>query len=427
MATEILFEAYVKYIEPLLNFGFITTNNDGLLVEREKGVPLRYINDKYSGAPDEVPVSYPVIPLNDGHYLAIRDNPEQQLFNPFSSIKHMQLVVIQFKRGLINHCLSENVSDDLTLTQQEDLIQFYYNEYLDNQYIVGFSNVEDKENPKDLYTYIAKDFIEAMWGLCVKAYNDVDRRHNDYFYTIDKTWAKILRLMNKWENERKLIIPKIKTEHQSDFGFQHIDLSDSANTNISEYNRNDYIRNEDVDIYLTSLFQPHELIDAVASDDTVYPIGRKETTWQLPDFATDEVIFRKAREELKKSKIASNEDDIIEAEIIEEELVPEINKEKEPEKGEANVPLLIENIELNKPPKPPPQVVYNPGKSQMPPSFNPLGMPGQAPMYPPGYSYPGMSQYPYNQMGPPMHNVPQDINQIDFESIDHPDPFSSYR
>jgi hypothetical protein len=362
----------------------------------------------------------------------------------------MQLVVIQFKRGLVNHCLSENVSEDLTLTQQEDLIQFYYNEYLDNQIVVGFSNVEDKAAPKDLYTYISKDIIEAMWGLCVKAYNELDRRHNDYFYMIDKTWVKIKRLIAKWDDLRKLILPKIKTEHQSDFGFQHLDLSDSASDPIKEYNENHYVKNEDMDTYLFSLFRPYELIDVVVNDDKVYPFEKKETSWQLPDFASDEVIFRKAKEELKKSRITSKNAETIEAEIIKNDevknspliLFPVITEDsptvKETELspiGEEQVKdvvLLPEGDEQAEQPKPsPPQrTFYNQRPGQKAPPFSSFELPGRPPMGSFGYGYPGMPPNPYNPMGGPirpMQGIPQDISQIDFESSDHPDPFSNYR
>jgi hypothetical protein len=507
LASELLFEAYTKYIEPLLNFGFITINEQGFIIEREGRMPLHYINDKYTGLEGEVAATYPVLPLSDEHYLAIRDNPEQELFNPFKSVKHMQLVTLQFKRGLINYCLSDKVGDDLPLSHQEELIRFYYNECPGKQFIVGFNNAEDPENPRDLYTYSSKDIIEAMWGLCVTAYNDLDRKHEDYFYTIDKTWVKIKRLVDKWDDRRKLIVPKMKMEHQTDFGFQNMNLSDEANNFIHEYPSDYYVSKNDMNGYIYSLFSPLELKSAVALDTgKKYGFTKEETSWQTPDFANPEYILGKNKKRRKQKK------DIIDAEILEVNPPPapldnnpeekitlidgeykehilseeqfetlqkekpdyvEIEKDEEdpsvavivnsdeepvvgcmPMPGNQNNPILpwVRDEKIIPPPgkkmeysevdlpngekvtvphiveenneqnKPAPKVVYNPKPMMYP---NPFGMPMQGAC---GYPYQAYPSPFYNQFGGyPNQGVPQDVNQIDFESRDHPDPFSNYR
>jgi hypothetical protein len=433
MATELLFEAYKKYIEPLLDFGWIRLNEQGFLVEREHGNILHYINDHYSGKPDEVPCTYPVLPLSDEHYLQIKENPEWELFNPFASIKHMTLVVLEFKRGLINYHLSEDASQ-LDLDQQEDLIRFYYNEQGDD-YIVGFCNVEQEDNPKVLYEYTAKDFISAMWGLCITAYNDLDRKHDDYFYDIEKAWRKVSRLINKWDEERRKIIIQTKSDHQQDYGFQNMDLSDMANTKINEYPSSYFIAPEEQDAFLFSLFGPHELLPAILNEgESAPPIERKERVWTFPDFASDETIFKQntkaSRKRGKKSQEITPESvipqeyqgEVLQAEIVPNNLLvalPPAIIEKAGEEVETK-----DAVPFEEPPPPPPVKPKLSIKAPSPAAPPPL-TPFEHPWGFPQYQQPPQFGFGNNQMLP--QNVPTDINQIDFESIERPDPFASYR
>jgi hypothetical protein len=408
MATELLFEAYTKYIEPLLDFGWIRLNEQGFLVEREYGHILHYTNDHFSGKPGEVPNMYPVLPLSDEHYIQIKENPEWELFNPFSSIKHMTLVTLEFKRGLINYHLSEAASQ-LPLEQQEDLIQFYYNKY-GEKYIVGFCNVEDESNPKELYNYTADDFVSAMWGLCVTAFNDIDRKHEEYFYAIEKTWRKALRLISKWDEARIKIIRQNKVDQKIDYGFQDMDLSDTASAKISDYPRDYFISAEDQDDYLLSLFGPHELLPAVGPCD---PILKKEKHWQLPDFASDETIFKHAKRLAKQEvtltppKVEDNKEE------IEAVVEPEVKSSRPilPHPAMPSLPYPQFPPALYPSPPPQPQPFYGPG-------FGPYSQY----MYPPAPIMPMMPQ----QMPMPQ-NIPTDINQIDFESAERPDPFAPYK
>jgi hypothetical protein len=486
MATELLFETFKKYIEPLLNFGWITINNQGFLVEREHGTALHFINDRFKGLPGESEVRYPVVPLSDEHYLSIKDSEDQEVFQPFTSIKHMQLVVLEFKRGLINYCLSDKVGDDVSISQQEDLIKFYYNAHGDKEFIVGFSNMEDVENPIDLYTAIAEDAIEAMWTLCVKAYNELDRKHEECFYTTDKTWRLIKRMTKKWEDQKYSILSKNKIEHQNDIGYQHMDLSDSAVEGIKDYSENYFVATASMNQYLLSLFQPHELKGGFTEGLEQVDLFEKERIYQLPDFASDEFLFAKARK-VQPNVIVPKEDNAETITLIDNEYqyhsltkdqFEKFKTEKpvfveitdmETEDGEDKNTFMVENrdteavlspmgvfenkiippigkkliyedvalpngetmkavphiTDIAPPSSPLGTIRPKSPQSSSPQPFNPFfGM--NSPQYPSPFGY-GYPQFQYG-MGPQnLQALPDNINQIDFESSDHPDPLSNYK
>jgi hypothetical protein len=453
VATQFLFEAYKYFIEPLLDFGGIRMNEQGFLVEREHGNLLHYINDNYSGKPDEVPCTYPVVPLSDEHFLQIKENREWELFNPFLSIKHMTLVTLEFKRGLVT--LLSDAASELDLDKQEDLIRFYYDEYGTNQYSAGFYNMENEAEPKVMYAYIGNSFIEAMWGLCVTAFNDIDRKHAEYFYDIEKAWRKAIRLINKWDKERISIIAQTKVDNQQSYGYQFMDLSDTANTKLTHLGPDYFIAPEEQDAFLFSLFGAHELLPAL-NGESAEPITIKERTWQFPDFASDEAILKKTKTKKKSSKskgFNNGELDIpsppaiIEPSPVPSTIIPEGNVEFEIVADELASEALKDDVLT---PSPGVEVKEEPVLEQ--PAANPLPSPGQhlplpspspqAVQPPPFYGdFPWQSPYPYynqfnNQFGPgffgfsppPMpQNVPTDINDIDFESNERPDPFANYK
>jgi hypothetical protein len=449
MATEILYEACSQYVDPLLEFGWVRHNEHGFLVEREHGNPIYFNNDKYRGLPGEHPRIYPVIPLNDEHYLSIKDNPAQEVFNPFHSLKHMQLVMLEFKRGLITTCVSHEAGDKHSIEEMEELIRFHY-EKANGVFTTGFVNVENEEDLKLLYSYTGPDIISATWGLCVTAYNAEDRRHAEWFYDIEKTWRKAKRLSDRWEEERRKILPKIKVMRQESVGLQHIDLSDTANNKISEFGSNYFIRQEQMDDFLLSLFNINNLEIVENPAESSNPmIVKKEKVWQYPDFASDEVIFADSNKNEVVSRQSDKEEPPFMSPIM--KYLPELPRFPPPG-GDVDVDNEddAQTVEVVADPMAPPS--SPPGMGLPPPNLpnmanpyggfppSPFGGPflgGQTQPMPPQYVGnnpfigPGMmGQGPFgNQfMGQNLfHNVPSDINLIDFESKDHPDPFSNYR
>jgi hypothetical protein len=448
MASEILFEAFMKYIEPLLEFGWVHITDKGFLAEREYGSYIYYINDKYKGLPGEYPRIYPVVPLSDEHYLEIKENPEQEVFNPFRSFKYMQLVMMEFKRGLVTNCVSDEAGKTRSLEEMEDLIRFHY-EKVNGVFKTGFVNAEDEENLKLLYSYEGLDLISSIWGLCVTAYNDADRRHADYFYEIEKSWVKARRLAEKWENERRKIMPKIKAFQQGASSLQQIDFTENGQHKINDYGPSHYVGQENMDMFLLSLFNIHELADGVMSQKEEEDlISRKERVWVFPDFAYEKEILAKEREketifkkesaiDVTPSSQAPIETEYEDTKLIEDSKAPPLAMEEKPEAS---------NGALSQTPMPPIGGLYGndpfigfgarPFGGMMPMGnygSPPMGM-GAGPLMPmPGW---GMAGPQFAGMGfgngampgyGVQNNAPEDISQIDFESKDHPDPFSHYR
>jgi hypothetical protein len=415
--------------------------------------------------------------INDEHYLSIKENPEQEIFNPFHNLKHMQLVMLEFKRGLITTCVSQEASENHPLEVQEEFIRFHY-EKVDGVFTTGFVNAENEGDLKLLYSYSAPDIISAIWGLCVTAYNAEDRKHAEYFYDIEKAWRKAKRISDKWEDEKRSIIPKIKVMQQESVGFQHIDLSDSATNKISEFGNNYFIGQDQMDDFLLSLFNINslELIDFSDKEDRP-PIAKKEKVWQYPDFASDKVIFaepnKKQAGRQKPVDIGNTvdaipftdtdkrPDDIIlsEAQVSPVTEAADITETVTEDKSNQNAsvtlipssPSQVSPEAANQAEKDDHVYLFGPGWGPMgkgtpaTPFSSPYGTfpvgPGPfwgspvQPFMPPSAYFEGANSFAGNpMMGPgqfmgqnPFQSVPQNINQIDFESKDHPDPFQSYR
>jgi hypothetical protein len=447
MATEYLAEAIETYIKPLLEFGWVFITDKGSLINAD-GQELYFRNDNFKGLPDEVPHSIPMIPLSDSHYLSIKETKGLEVFNPFLSIKHMQLVVMEFKRGLIDFCVSDEKCNSLSIEKLEDLLRFYYNQMAGGSFMAGMSLVEDPEHPQDLFTYFAAEPLEAMWGLCVTAYNAVDKRHDPLFYEPEKSWKKAMRLVNKWEDERKLVAPRVKAEQQENFGFANMDLTGAGHYTIREYGNGYFVDENDMDSFLFSLFSPEEL-RPLGPEVEVQPLQRGDKPWVFPDFASDAVIFGKKKPPKKTINPKRLMPEKVDFEIIKDEEAP---PPPEPEPGPLPLalPIPVEGLaemaletpveavqpveELPpEPPKPPPEPVKAKIKWRLP-LQEPYGpLPGGGMSYPGGQDFHGPPRPRIGGMGfgpqfpggnPPM---PSSLDEIDFVSNDRPDPFETYR
>jgi hypothetical protein len=455
MASEYLLEAINTYIKPLLSFGSVFINENGVLVNQESGQELYFKNDNFQGLPDEVPHSMPIIPLSDSQYLYIKDTKGLEVFNPFMSIKHMELVVLQFKRGLIDFCVSDEKYNELSVDKLEELLQFYYTKMPGGSLVAGMSLVEDPENPQDIFTYMAADPLEAMWGLCITAYNAVDKRHDPLFYEPEKSWKKAMRLVNKWEEGRKLVAPRAKAEQQENFGFANMDLTGDGNYTIREYGNGYFVDENDMDSFMFSLFSPEEL-RPLGPEVEAQPFQRGNKPWTFPDFASDSVIFGKKKPK-KSSGPRLHVPERVDYEIIKEEPIPPPGVQQEnfplafplplpeaaPVSGEAIAGLALEPPQEEV--KPASEMAVKPDaveeKPAAPPPIKPKinwRTPPQQPYMPMGgmgMGYPG-AQSPYGQplMGgfnPPFQGgnplIPSRLDDIDFVSNDRPDPFESYK
>jgi hypothetical protein len=331
----------------------------------------------------------------------------------------MGLVVMEFKRGLINHYISDAAFEKHEMGVIEDFIAYFYEEIPGTGLVqAGLSNEEDPADKKILYTYKAEDIQEATWGLCVTAFNDVDRRHNELFYDIPKAWRAATRLVNRWAKERQTILPAKKKEDMAkmmDFGYSNINLTDDASLKITEYPKQYFLPNNQMDSYLTSLFEQESLKPVELSKEELEKIDAQKffekdaTTWVFPDSSDiGQSLQSRARVSLKDKDI---KDDLPEGVThIEFPLEIPFIKEEGVKVQEEKKESLFSRLRRE-------QKEDDPNKTYMypPAPFPPMGVMGQQP--------------PWNQgfQGRSGRAKPDaDIDMIDFESKDRPNPFSFY-
>jgi hypothetical protein len=447
MATDYLVEAIETYIRPLLEFGSVFITDKGSLINHE-GQELHFRNDNFKGLPDEVPHSIPMIPFSDSQYLSIRETKGLEIFNPFLSIKHMELVVMEFKRGLIDFCISDEKYNTLSIEKLEELLQFYYNKMPGGSLMAGMSLLEDPENPQDLFSYFAADPLEAMWGLCVTAYNSVDKRHDPLFYEPEKSWKKAMRLINKWEEERKQIAPRVRAERQENFGFTNMDLTGDGHYTIREYGNGYFVDENDMDTFMFNLFSPEEL-RPLGPDVDARPLQQGDKPWVFPDFASDAVIFGKKKPPKKNLSPKRFIPEKVDFEIIQDEEAPPSGGEPGPLPLALPIPIGgLAEAALESPPEevkpveeipPEPPIPETPTPTpvkakinwRLPPQQSYGPMPGGGRGYPGGQNPYGQPPYPGGFRRPPFPGgnpgIPSSLDEIDFVSNDRPDPFESYR
>jgi hypothetical protein len=280
-----------------------------------------------------------------------------------------------------------------------------------------------------------------MWGLCVTAYNNIDRHHEEIFYEPEKTWKKAARLNRKWEEERKTIVSRNRIEHQEDYGFDHMDLSGSGNYKVRDYNRNHYIDERRMDSFMFNLFSPEELTPIDDPNIEARPLQQDEKPWIYPDFASDAVIFGKPKKSRAHKEKVIIEPDPIQYEIIKEEETPQpVENISVPAVIPLSVPEPLPPVSIAPPvpepqtpadlPPEPPKIrhahwVKKPQSSPVS-SMGGFGYP-QWPSYGPGPQ--PMGGFPYNGFGNniPPPPLPTSLDEIDFVSNDHPDPLADYK
>jgi hypothetical protein len=104
----------------------------------------------------------------------------------------------------------------------------------DGEDIVGFSNTEDPEIVKDLYSYKSDDILKSCFGLAVTIYKDINRKFPPEYADINKAWRKIVALCNKWAKARPEIKRDIKEEKRQQYDVNHMELSSGTIDNSFE-------------------------------------------------------------------------------------------------------------------------------------------------------------------------------------------------
>lgn len=321
MATELISGAIRTYIDPLLACAGLYINKDGLIVFQDSGENIKYINPKYNGEVDKPQYISPVVPISDDQFVNIRNDPSLELFNPFVNIKHMLVVAVMFKNCLTAYHLSNKAMNcGMTEAQIRDLIQFY-NADVQGKVQVGFSNVEDPDNPVDIYTYLDDDIIKATWGLCVKAYKAINGSYPKEFENIDRSWRKALKIIEEWDKAKRSVYAEIKEEQNHALSMEHEDFSeavfDEDFKQEKKVSMNDFVFEESLDNYLTAMFKPEDLIPYVEEDEVE---EEQELTFDEGQI-TDAAIEALGDSTDFSSDYPTEEDteEVVEDEIVEEE------------------------------------------------------------------------------------------------------------
>ena len=351
MATEILYEAIHKYIDPLFACcGIYIDPTTGILKQQQNGVEIKFVNNRYNGQPDVPQYIKPVVPLSDEHYIEIQNDPELDIYNPFVNRTHLFMILVKMREAMIPFCVSK---EKLANCQSEDdydevlanYIQFY-NSTENGQCVVGFANVEVPEETRDLYKFTSNDVMEATYGLAVIVAKDICGRIPKDLEDVPKAWHKAQIMCEKWNKARKNIKRDIKEEHLESFDINHMELSNNEVNNmwnpmalrIEEYvvtkhpgytikqlkpreeyafSNNEVVTDEQ-NQYLTSLFNPASLTPVTVAPvvQTPAPVEEpvKETTLTFdsmnpvnePTVTTEEVVQQPLQEEATKQMAASD-------------------------------------------------------------------------------------------------------------------------
>ena len=323
MAVEILSNTIIEYISPLLNAAGIIINPDGFLIENGKKICMkntRYDEDSPKG---ESPVLYPCIPVNDNHYLEIKEAPDLEIFNPFENIRHMCVVGVKLKK-LLAVSLNKELVDSVIKNGEDDY------DMLDEY--IGLSNDVNSEGMIEYqlidisngnvmleYKCSRDEPIKGLYGLCALVYNNYVSIRPPFLKCYDNVewgWKKIKTAMNKWDKLKKTIVAQIKKDNNESMNIDFMDLSDSISPDaaVSIYNMpkiytdDDYIGTNCEDMndpamlnYMLSLFDPNDLKPYVEEEEKEYEYAPTNATASLEPQIEQTIVKDKPKSAFKRS------------------------------------------------------------------------------------------------------------------------------
>lgn len=305
MAVEILSNTIIEYISPFLNAAGIVINPDGFLIENGKRICMknsRYNEDNPQG---ESPVLYPCIPLNDDHYLEIKESTDLEIFNPFENIRHMCIVAIKMKK-LLAVSLNKELVDSIIKNGEDDYDKL--DEYIglsnnvNNEGVIEYQLIDTSNGNVMLEYKCPRDEpIKGLYGICALIYNNYVSIRPPFlkkYENIEWGWKKIHSAMNKWDKLKKTIVVQIKKNNNESMNIDYMDLSDSVSPDaaVSIYNMpkvytdDDYVGTNCEDIndpemlkFMLTLFDPNDLKlykepEPTNSSENITPSSKMEVT-----------------------------------------------------------------------------------------------------------------------------------------------------
>lgn len=310
MASEILFNLISEYAGPILNASGYKISPLGF-IESFNGEKICYQNPKYvSGVndPQNPPIIYPVVPIDDKSYLNIKATPEYELYNPFQTFKQMCILLLKLKKVLIPFFISEeklnNVDED-DYDQFDDMFQMYNKRDETGEYEVGVVCLEDQQHPKEIMKFSSDNINKSVWGLCVEIYNNFcDSTQLKQFKNIDRSWSKIQKLCDEWDKARRSLMSNVSVEHENVYNPESMNYS-GEETSENTYDDTDFLSgykfivpNDPMDKndkvlqdYLTNMFPQHQLEPYVEQDPDDDVSLETENEMVLPDTSMPEEVL----------------------------------------------------------------------------------------------------------------------------------------
>lgn len=276
-ASKVFFDMITEFAGPLLNAAGYHITSEGFL-EDGSGNKIFYQNPKYidgTNDPQNPPFIFPVVPIDERHYLNIKATPEMELFNPFQNYKHACLLLFKLKKVLIPFYIDQKALDE---TDEEDydakfdgLLQIYTK--TDNAGLreVGIVDIQDPNNPKELMKYASEEITKAVWGLAVMIYNNFcATKPLKQFKNIDRGWNKTQKMCDEWNKSRQGFLQQVKIEQENVLNPDMVDYTegmDDKTVDILPFNVNNFVevgdctdRNDPVlQQFLTNMFPASQL------------------------------------------------------------------------------------------------------------------------------------------------------------------------
>lgn len=316
MASEILFNLISEYAGPILEASGYKISPMGF-IESFNGEKICYQNPKYvTGVndPQNPPIIYPVVPIDDKSYLNIKTTPEYELYNPFQTFKQMCILLLKLKKVLIPFFISEeklNDVDEDDYDKFDEMFQMYNKRDETGDYEVGIVCLEDQQNPKEIMKFSSDNINKSVWGLCVEIYNNFcNSTQLKQFKNIDRSWSKIQKLCDEWDKARRTLMSNVNVEKEN--GYNPENMNYSGEETGESYDDMDFLsgykfiipddpmdKNDKVlQNYLTSMFPPEQLEQYIETDPDDDVELKTENEMVLPDTSMPEEVLHPEKKSL---------------------------------------------------------------------------------------------------------------------------------
>ena len=418
MASEILFNLINEYAGPILEASGYRISPLGF-IESFNGEKICYQNPKYvTGVndPQNPPIIYPVVPIDDKSYLNIKATPEYELYNPFQTFKQMCILLIKLKKVLIPFFISDEKldnTDEDDYDKFDELFQMYNKRNETGEYEIGVVCLEDQQNPKEIMKFSSDSVIKSAWGLCVEIYNNFcNSTQLKQYKNVDRSWSKIQKLCEEWDKARKMLMNNVSVEHNNVANPENMNYSGEDDT--ESFDDTDFLsgyrfvvpndpmdKNDEVlQNYLTSMF-PQEQLEPYVEPE---PDDDVELTTEDEIIIPNVSVSEETNDSEQKSLISMIEEkDKLEAKaegaILQAKMDDDNNVQQEEKRGVFSCVDNRNNSQIQQP------NVF--GMNPMMGGFNPYGI--------------------MNPMNMGMNNMPNaNINDMNLDR-NFVDPFAMYR